>query len=39
MRSVFDLITDALGRRGAAVVIVLAFNGEDDEEDVDNFEK
>ena len=35
MRSVFDLMTDALGRRGAVTAVVLAFNGEDVEEDVD----
>jgi len=28
-------MTDALGRRGAVTAVVLAFNGEDDDEDVD----
>ena len=35
MRLAFDLMTDALGRRGAVTAVVLAFNGEDVEEDVD----
>jgi len=39
MRSVFDLITDALDWRGAVIVIVLAFNSKDDKKDVDNFEE
>jgi len=39
MRSVFNLTTDALGRREAAVAVILAFSSDDVEEDVENLKE